>query len=242
MYKSGCRVCGKEVTTEDTPLEQTCDLCGKSSANRFHCQEGHFVCADCHTDGIIESAIMFCNCCNLRDPVEIIKCLMELPGIDMQNPEYHTLVGAAMLTAYSNCGGDIDLDKTLNELCQRCAKYPASACIQWGCCGAAVSAGTFVSIITSVHEHDDDNSYFLSNTMTGQALTHITSVNGSRCCKRASFLALEAAVKFCAERFGIKMEMPPAIICTHTRGQHICQASDCPYYPNQHNGYNASVI
>ncbi len=243
MYKSGCLVCGKEVLTEVTPLEQTCDLCGKSTANQFHCQDGHFVCKNCHIKGVIESAIMFCNCCNLRDPVEIIKCLMELPDIDMHNPEHHALVGVALLTAYSNCSGDIDLGKALNELCQRFAKFPASACTQWGCCGAAVSTGTFVSIITSTgSQEQDDDSYCIANAMTGQALTRIASVNGSRCCKRASFLAIEAAAEFCAERLGVKMEMPPAIICTHSNDQRICQASHCPYNPNLNKGHNASVI
>lgn len=66
----------------------------------------------------------------------------------MHGPEHHVMVGSALLTAYKNAGGEIDLVKALSEMQARGKKVPGGACGFWGACGAGVSAGMFVSIVT----------------------------------------------------------------------------------------------
>lgn len=41
---------------------------------------------------------------------------MAAPFCHMHGPEHHVMVGSALLTAYKNAGGDIDLEKDLIEI------------------------------------------------------------------------------------------------------------------------------
>lgn len=61
-----------------------------------------------------------------KDPVEIIEKMMALPFCHMHGPEHHVMVGAALLTAYKNAGGDIHLEHTLAEMMNRGKKVPGA--------------------------------------------------------------------------------------------------------------------
>lgn len=50
------------------------------------------------------------------DPIAILNKLMDLPFCRMHGPEHHVLVGAALLTAYRNAGGELSLPDALAEL------------------------------------------------------------------------------------------------------------------------------
>ena len=67
------------------------------------------------------------------------------------------LVGMALLTAFKNSGGEIDLQKSLIEMNSRGRSVPGGACGFWGACGAGISAGMFVSIITGATPLGKDN-------------------------------------------------------------------------------------
>ena len=51
------------------------------------------------------------------------------------------MVGAALLTAYRNAGGEIDLEPALREMMNRGKSVPGGACGFWGACGAGLSSG-----------------------------------------------------------------------------------------------------
>ena len=61
----------------------------------------------------------------------------------MHGPEHHVMVGAALLTAYKNAGGNIELKDALIEMMHRGKAVPGGACGFWGACGAGISAGMF---------------------------------------------------------------------------------------------------
>lgn len=48
-----------------------------------------------------------------KNPVEILLNLAKGLDCPVHNPVHHILVGSALLTAYKNAGGDIDLEKAL---------------------------------------------------------------------------------------------------------------------------------
>ena len=76
---------------------------------------GHYVCNECHTQGM-DSVVGICLAETSKNPVEIIQKMMALPFCHMHGPEHHVMVGSALLTAYKNAGGDIDLPKALSEM------------------------------------------------------------------------------------------------------------------------------
>ena len=106
-------------------------------------------------------------------------------------------------------------------------KVPGGACGFWGACGAGISAGMFVSIITGATPLANE-SWGLSNKMTSAALGAIGEVGGPRCCKRDSYLAITQAVKFVQENFGVEMELDE-IKCTHSALNNQCIKERCPF-------------
>ena len=164
-----------------------------------------------------------------RNPMAILRTLMALPFCHMHGPEHHTLVGATLLTAYKNSGGEIDLPSALEELHARAQKVPGGACGYWGACGAAISSGMFVSIVTGATPLGG-REWGLCNLMTSASLRAIGSVGGPRCCKRNSALAITQAVQFAKEHLGVDMELEP-IHCAHSDQNGQCIGARCPFHP-----------
>ena len=137
------------------------------------------------------------------------------------------MVGAALLTAYHNAGGEVELEKALTEMYRRGKAVPGGACGFWGACGAGISAGQFVAIATASTPLAVEP-WGLSNQMTAKALERIGMVGGPRCCKRDSYLAILAAINFAAEHLGVRMErsMP---VCTRSRQNNQCIGKRCPF-------------
>ena len=145
----------------------------------------------------------------------------------MHGPEHHVMVGSALLTAYKNAGGKIDLPKALSEMQARGKKVPGGACGFWGACGAGVSAGMFVSIVTGSTPLAKE-AWGLSNKMTTSALGAIGEVGGPRCCKRDSYLSIIKAVEFAKEHLGVEMELG-RIKCIHSALNNQCIGARCPF-------------
>lgn len=163
-----------------------------------------------------------------RDPFEILEKLMALPFCPMHGPLHHVLVGSALLTAYRNCGGEIDLPSALHELAARAKSVPGGACGNWGACGAAISTGQFMSIITGSSPLKVEP-WALSNAMTAAALELISRHGGPRCCKRDSYLSLMAAVDFVSQHLGVSMEKSQPV-CRRSAINAQCIGERCPFF------------
>ena len=142
------------------------------------------------------------------------------------------MVGAALLTAYKNAGGDIDLHKALIEIMNRGKSVPGGACGFWGACGAGISSGMFISIISNSTPLTQE-SFALSHKMTAKSLSAIGEIGGPRCCKRDSYLSILAAIDFVKENFGVEMEKPE-IICSHSGQNNQCIGKRCPFSKVNH--------
>lgn len=137
------------------------------------------------------------------------------------------MVGAALLAAAENAGAGLDLDRALSEMMSRGRKVPGGACGFWGACGAGISTGMFVSILTGSTPMGEKN-YGLSNQMTARALSAIGRVGGPRCCKRNSYLAVHEAIAFCRENLGIEMEEEETV-CARSPENSQCLGKRCPF-------------
>ena len=192
--KDECLICGAPLRYMETETEMECVLCHKKENSKTACERGHYICSECHTQGM-DSVIAVCLSETSVNPVEILQKIMGLPFCHMHGPEHHVMVGAALLTAYHNAGGKIDLAKALSEMQARGKQIPGGACGFWGACGAGISAGIFMSISTGATPLESE-AWGLSNKMTALALSAIGEVGGPRCCKRDSYLSIMEAVKF----------------------------------------------
>jgi len=227
-HTEGCLICGAplEYLAEDVPM--ICAVCGKREPSKTRCVNGHYVCSECHTRGMDALAAVCLNETG-KDPVAIVEKLMDMPFCHMHGPEHHVMVGAALLTAYKNAGGTIDLPRALREALQRGKGVPGGACGFWGACGAAVSAGIFVSIVTMASPLAKEP-WGLANLATAAALSRIGALGGPRCCKRNSYTAILAAVEFAREHLGVSMETG-RVVCTRSARNSECLNERCPYNP-----------
>ena len=137
--------------------------------------------------------------------------------------------GIDLLTAYRNAGGEIDLAPALVELQRRGQHVPGGACGFWGACGAGISTGMSLSILSNATPLSKEP-LGLSNQMTARALDAIGTIGGPRCCKRNSYLSLLAAAAFVEERFHLSMPVP-AIRCAYAGQNNQCLGKVCPFSP-----------
>lgn len=164
-----------------------------------------------------------------KNPIYIFKKLINIPSCPMHSPVHHFLVGACLLTAYKNAGGSIDLKDSLDKLYERSSKVPAGACGLWGACGAGVSSGMYISIVTGAGPLNKPTEWGLANQMTAKSLLEIGKMGGPRCCKRDSYLSIIEAVKFTKEHLKIDMELEN-VKCIHAKLNPTCLKEICPFY------------
>ena len=224
--KEECLICKAplEYLQKDELME--CAVCHKKEYSKTRCINGHYVCNECHTKGM-DVIISLCLEEESKNPIEIIEKMMAQPFCHMHGPEHHVMVGSALLTAYKNAGGKIDLGPALIEMMNRGKAVPGGACGFWGACGAGISAGMFVSIISDSTPLAVEP-WGLSNQMTAKALGEIGKIGGPRCCKRDSYLAILAAVDFVKDNFGIEMEKTE-VICSRSSMNNQCIGKRCPF-------------
>lgn len=224
--KDECLICGAPLKYLDNDQEMECAICHKKENSKTVCEKGHYVCDSCHTTGM-DAIIGICLAETSKDPIAIVQKLMDQPFCHMHGPEHHVMVGSALITAYRNAGGKIDLEKALVEMQSRGRKVPGGSCGFWGACGSGISAGMFVSVVTGSTPLAGEE-WGLSNKMTAAALGAIGEVGGPRCCKRDSYLAIVKAVEFAREQLGVEMELGE-IKCHHFTKNNQCIGERCPF-------------
>ena len=224
--KEECLICKAPLVYLCADEMMECEICHKQEPSKTRCVGGHYVCSECHMAGL-DSIFGLCMEETSTDPIEIIRKMMAQPFCHMHGPEHHVMVGAALLTAYKNAGGDIDLESALKEMVSRGKAVPGGTCGFWGACGAGISAGQFVAIATASTPLAVEP-WGLANRMTSAALGAIGNVGGPRCCKRDSYLAILAAIDFAGECLGVEMKRTVPT-CTHSRQNNQCIGKRCPF-------------
>ena len=170
-----CLICGAPMAYRQEAVLMECCICHKKEPSLARCVRGHYVCDACHTSGM-DTLMSVCLNETSKDPVAIIKRLMAQPFCHMHGPEHHTMVGAALLTAYKNAGGEVDLEQRLQAMLQRGKQIPGGVCGFWGACGAGISSGIFVSLITGSSPLATE-AWGLSNLMTSKSLGAIGEIS-----------------------------------------------------------------
>ena len=229
--KEECLICKAPLEYLEKDILMECEICHKKENSKTRCINGHYVCNDCHTQGL-DTIIGVCLKETSKNPIAIIEKMMSLPFCHMHGPEHHVMVGTALLTAYKNAGGDIDLLGSLTEMMNRGKSVPGGASGFWGACGAGISTGMFISIISKSTPLTNEP-FALSHKMTAQSLGQIGEIGGPRCCKRDSFLSILAAVDFVKEHFGIEMEKSE-IVCSFSSQNNQCIGKRCPFSKANH--------
>jgi len=222
-----CLICNAHLEYLEKDEEMTCEICHKIEKSKTRCINKHYICNDCHMNGI-HKIMKICLESNSKNPIEILDTLMSQSFCHMHGPEHHIIVGSSILTAYKNAGGNINLKESLSELLNRAKQVPGGTCGYWGACGAAISSGMAISIITKSTPLTTKE-FQLSNKMTSLSLNNISKHGGPRCCKRDSYLSIETAIEFIKENLDIILEKTE-IVCKYYPQNDQCKKSECLYF------------
>lgn len=231
-HTSGCFVCGQPLKYFDAAKTLTCEICGQSFESNAACQQGHFVCDACHAKSAQQHITELAAKTESKNPVTIATAMMQNPFVNMHGPEHHYIIAAALLAAYKNAGGSINLASALQKAQQRASKVPGGICGMWGSCGAGIGAGIFVSIVTEATPLSTKE-WGLANRMTAESLLDISDNGGPRCCKRNTLLSITRAVAFAEKHLDVKMQLPQKIQCIFFANNPSCKKSGCLYYPKE---------
>jgi len=229
--KDECLICKAPLEYLESDIPMECEICHKKENSKTRCINGHYVCNDCHTQGL-DSIIGLCMNEISKDPIAIIEKMMTMPFCHMHGPKHHVMVGSALLTAYKNAGGNIDLHSALIEMMNRGKSVPGGACGFWGACGAGISSGMFISIISKSTPLANEP-FALSHQMTAKSLGQIGEIGGPRCCKRDSFLSILAAVDYVKDHFSVEMAKPE-VVCQFSYQNNQCIGKRCPFSKVNH--------
>ena len=221
-----CPICGAEIQPEKK--HGTCKICGKEK-DLSVCSGGDEVCDSCIDDLVFEKVIDYCKGCSSTDPYEVFMGIIGMDTVRMHDYKHHVIVGSALLTANRNAGYECDLESMLREMLKRGRRVPPGSCGLMGNCGAAVSVGTFLSILTGTTPYSEDT-WGDVNLATAQALIQMALIGGPRCCKRNSMIALKVGSQIAADKFGSRMEIRSEMKCQMSDRNKECIKERCPFH------------
>ena len=164
-----------------------------------------------------------------KNPVDIFFNIAHMDFVRIHGPEHHVLDGAALLTAYYNAGGKIELQTSLNELMKRGLQMPGATCGMWGVCGAVSSMGAALSIIDGTGPLSTDSTWGKHMEFTSKALCSLSQVGGPRCCKRDAFLSFQKSIEYINENYDVKL-VKSSIECCFSEKNEQCIKERCPFY------------
>ena len=76
--KEECRSCGAPLEYLETDVQMQCEICRKKELAKTRCVNGHYVCSDCHMQGL-DSIVELCLRETACDPIAIVDGAAELP-------------------------------------------------------------------------------------------------------------------------------------------------------------------
>lgn len=166
------------------------------------------------------------------EPFELLQKMMDLPGMPMHCPPHHLMIPALLLTCMSkknNVPKEL-LEEWLAQARERALNVLGGFCGWYGSCGAAVGTGIFMSIYTETNPHSHEH-WADCNRTTARALMDISEVEGPRCCKRNSFIALHSAIDTIKEVLHVDLGQSEHWVCKYYDRNGDCKKEACPFYP-----------
>jgi len=201
-----------------------CLTCNEPFESRF-CP----TCAELEYADVIRG---YCTNATSTSPLDMAQEIMSHPKFPIAGQAHHPLVAAVIVTAWRNATGAEATEK-LAAAIQRGNSIPGGFCAGFGADAAAIACGIAVSVIegnTIKAEHAPGRAR--AHGLTGQAMLHIASGTGNRCCKRSVYGVLEVATSYFNAALGVPLT--PASLrveCPFSEKNKLCNHQACRYYP-----------
>ena len=224
----GCLVCGEEIVYLDHTEEMICYYCQKSFPSQSRCQNGHFVCDNCHAEDHIRFIEKFALQTKLRDPVEILLTMKKSPLFPLHGPEHHALVPAVFLIAYRNQGGEVSFDE-IKEAIRKGSTIPGGTCAFWGACAAALGIGIAYGVILKTSPLSEEKRG-AGQEVVSAILKDIAALNAPRCCQRESYLSIVKGCEFSGKYLPQQVITTFSYSCEQKHLNRECIDTRCPLF------------
>lgn len=222
-----CVVCKAQLV--EAERTEVCDLCGQTEETAFVCPSGHFFCVACRVACPAEVVSRVCLAATTTDPFQIAAGLMLHPHFLNHGPQFHYVVAPVLVAAAHNAGYSGTRSDSLAGARKRMECIPAAACGSFGGCGAALSVGAAVSLLTHAnHLKGAERSLVLAST--GKALAELAAFGGPRCCRQAVYAALEVGTAILRTHLGIGLTNPNVVRCSAGETMDGCQGPGCRFH------------
>jgi hypothetical protein len=232
-HEIACMVCGTDLVYDKSANEQTCVYCGENESSPIHCPNGHFVCDTCHSSDAVEFLERLAELDTSKDPKDVAQKAMSHPSFKFHGPEHHGLVPAAILIAMKNKGiarpdGTPITFEVVLEGIRRGMKIPGGFCGYAGACGACVGAGVATALfVGSTPTKGPERT--VAHSATSKAL-YLSQDGLRRCCKRATYIGLTAAMDLLRNDYDINLgDSPEYKSCKFSTKSRDCEEASCPY-------------
>jgi hypothetical protein len=196
------------------------------------CENGHYICDQCHSKEAIEIIERMCEFSDSKDPFKLANKMMKHPSFKMYGPEHHALVPAVILTVLKNnnvtkINGKMITLFDIKDSIKRGSAIPGGWCGFYGACGAGIGSGIVISILTG----DTPSSSVertLANRMTSITISKITD-NLQHCCKRSVRISICETLHFIEQELDISLSYNLES-CDFSQFNDRCEGVNCPFF------------
>ncbi len=228
-FSAGCMVCGAELRYRDEEQKQRCSYCQQWFTSQAVCQQGHFVCDECHAADALQVIERLALASTETDMLMLFEQICRHPAIPANGPEYHALVPAVILAAYRNSGGSVKDEELIAGL-RRGTQVTGGSCAFWGVCGAVTGVGIAFSILLKANPLDGPSRQAVQEACA-QVLAAISVLPLARCCRRDCRLALKQAASLSSRWLPLSLKAEGNPGCDQTTVNRECAGSQCPWFP-----------
>lgn len=228
-----CKICGSPLEYFDQGRNLTCDACSKQETANICCPNGHYICDECHGQGVFDLVKEHVLASESQDPLEIAEALMkDKDQVPMLGCENAWIAAGALMVALKNEGTLKITDAQIFEVLNRTHRQAIGGyCGLTGVCGIAPGIGACFSVILGA-ACPKDRETATTMTVVAKIVSVIAQETGPCCCKNFVRHALTESVFLVKEVLNVSLPSSLApIVCTHVeRHLHGCRREKCSYF------------
>lgn len=228
-FASGCMVCGAPLVYEREPRPRACSFCGMEFAADSVCEQGHYVCNECHARDAVAVIRQICSHSAESDMIRLFDLIRSHPAIPLHGPEYHAMIPGVVLTAYRNAGGEVP-ESLLEAGITRGQGIAGGFCGFMGVCGSAVGVGIAFSLLIGANPLTPDRRRIVQS-LVHTVLGEIAALKAARCCQRDGWIALTTAARLSGDILPIPLQANYPLVCRQQHLNRECLGKACPLHP-----------
>ena len=230
--RQDCMVCGAPLVYRTSSMEASCHYCGQLGSTNASCEEGHFVCDQCHQAEGLAVIRQTCLQTMEEDMVALLQEIRQHPALNMHGPEHHALLPGVILATARKRGMALTDADILSGI-ERGAKVPGGACGFMGCCGAATGVGIAMAVLfdaTPITPFARQQ----AQAATARVLSRLAELKAGRCCQRETWLALQEVAALSRElALPVELLAQAPLHCSQYVHNKECVRKQCPLWESR---------